>query len=87
MWRGDCRVFKSLTLNALLSAELAAGNRIVEDGPGWGGMARLVILAGPFRIPPPLPDSGLAYRHIGDTHYWLAEVEAQDTRELLACRF
>jgi hypothetical protein len=80
-------VFKSLALDALLSAELAAGNRIVEDSPGWGGMARLVILAGPFRTPPPPHDTGLVYRHLGDTHYWLAEVEARDTRELLACRF
>jgi hypothetical protein len=80
-------VFESPQLNALLSAELAAGNRVAEDGPGWGGMARLVLLAGPFRMPRPDPASGLAFRDIRDPHYWLAEVEDPTTHEMLACRF
>jgi hypothetical protein len=79
-------VFQSPALNELLAAELTAGNAVAEDGPGFGGATRIVLLAGRFRTPQPEASSGLAYRDVRDPHYWWAEVEATDTREVLACR-
>ena len=80
-------MFDSPRLEEILQAELVAGNRVVEDGPGWGQMARLVLLAGPFRTPRPGMESGLDFRAVNDPHYWLAEIEDPATREVLACRF
>jgi hypothetical protein len=60
-------VFVSPALNELLAAEVAAGNAVAEDGPGFGGAARLVILAGRFRTTWPGSGLGLAYRDIRDT--------------------
>jgi len=80
-------VFESSRLNELLAAELAAGNSVAEEGPGWDALVRLVILGGPFRTPRPAEGSGLEFREVRDPHYWLAEVEDPATREMLACRF
>ena len=79
-------MFNSPELNDMLTAELAAGNTVAEDGPGFGGAVRMVLLAGPFRTPRPARDSGLEFREVNDPHYWLAEIEDPATRELLACR-
>ena len=79
--------FNSPRLNEMLSAELSAGNHVADDGPGFGGAIRMVLLAEPFRTPRPEIGSGLEYHEVGDPHYWLAEVEDPTTREVLACRF
>lgn len=79
-------MFQSPALSEFLAAELAAGNTVAEDGPGFGGAIRIVLLARRFRTPKPAEGSGLVYRDIRDPHYWWAEVEAADTREVLACR-
>lgn len=79
--------FASPALNALLALELAAGNQIVEDGPGWGEMQRLMLLKLPFQTPTDDLANSVVFRAVNDPHYWLAEVEDLATRELLACRF
>lgn len=80
-------MFVSETLNAVLHAELAAGNRVAEDGPGWGSMKRLVILQEPFHTTLQLLPGSLSYREVNDPHYWKAEIVDRATMELLACRF
>ena len=79
--------FISPRLNEMVSAELSAGNHVADDGPGFGGAIRMVLLAEPFRAPRPEIGSELEYHEVGDPHYWLAEVEDPTTREVLACRF
>jgi hypothetical protein len=81
------RPFASDHLNALLAEELAAGNRVHQDGEGWGSFCRLVVLKQPFRtLASPLP-AGLEHRVINDPHYWQAEVADTRTSEMLACGF
>ena len=79
--------FRSQSLNELLSQELTLGNRIVDDGPGWGSMKRLVILQNSFRTPLSTISANLSYREVNDPHYWKAEVIDSVTMEMLACRF
>lgn len=79
--------FDSPALNTLLTRELSAGNQIVEDGPGWGEMQRLMLLKLPFQTPTDDLANSVVFRAVNDPHYWLAEVEDLTTRELLACRF
>ena len=81
------RPFKSPGLNALLERELSAGNRVAEDGGGWGTITRLVLLGEPFKTDPTSPPAGLEYHDVDDPHYWKAEVADPRTHELLACRF
>lgn len=83
----DLARFASPLLNGILDRELDAGNTVVEDGPGWGEMHRLMMLAGPFQTARNEIDPRLSYREVNDRHYWLAEIEDPLTRELLACRF
>lgn len=77
--------FRSPGLCELLARELAAGNSIAERGK-WGELD-MVLLALPFRTPPPDASTGLVYRDVNDPHYWLAEVESTATKEVLACRY
>ncbi|MBR2690477.1 MAG: hypothetical protein IKE42_21720 [Aquamicrobium sp.] len=71
-------------LQAILEAELARGNTIVEIGE-WPPQCRLlVMLAQQFHSSYPLAD-GVEFREIGDPHYWKAEYVLAD--ECLACRF
>jgi len=79
--------FRSEPLNQLLTQELTLGNRIVDDGPGWGSMKRLVILHSPFRTPLSSLPAALSYREVNDPHYWKTEIVDRDTMEMLACRF
>ncbi|QOI99400.1 MAG: hypothetical protein HRU70_02410 [Phycisphaeraceae bacterium] len=81
------RPYESTALNALLAAELAAGNRVHQDGDGWGTLRRLVVLERPFlALPSPLPP-GLEHHTVNDPHYWQAEVLDPMTSEMLACGF
>lgn len=75
-------------LRLLLDAELAAGNRVVDAGPGlrdWNAV--LVRLAEPFQTPRASAPVGLVYRQINDPHWWLAEYEHLESGHLLACGF
>lgn len=79
--------FQSQALNVLLQDELAAGNRIDDQGPGWGNMNRLVILRFPFRTVESTLPVGLSLNEVNDPHYWKAELVDEATREMVACRF
>jgi hypothetical protein len=71
-------------LKAILDAELAAGNRVVED---WEGYGSVVMLARPFILKHQADDALVEFREINDPHYWLAEWRCRRTGQLLACRF
>lgn len=81
------RPFESAHLNALLAAELAAGNRVHQDEGGWGAIRRLVVLRHPFRALPSTLGAGLEHHPVNDPHYWQAEVLDRGTSEMLACGF
>ncbi|MFC5394746.1 hypothetical protein [Bosea vestrisii] len=71
-------------LQAILDAELARGNRVLDSGE-WPPLCDLfVLLARPFHKRYPL-SKGLAYEVIGDPHCWKAEY--RHGRECLACAF
>ena len=80
-------MFRSAGLNAVLTRELASGNWIAEDGPGWGNTTRLIILQQPFQSSMQELVPGLVVRDVNDPHYWKTEIEDTVTREMLACRF
>ncbi|HQR06534.1 MAG TPA: hypothetical protein PLN21_06915 [Gemmatales bacterium] len=80
-------LFQSEPLNQLLAQELTLGNRIVDDGPGWGQATRLVLLQSPFRSSLSKLAPSLVAREVNDPHYWKTEIEDTSTKEMLACRF
>jgi hypothetical protein len=79
--------FDSNHLNALLAAELVAGNAVHQDDGGWGSFRRLVVLKRPFRALRSSLALGLEHHVINDPHYWQAEVVDTHTSEMLACGF
>jgi hypothetical protein len=74
-------------LRALLDAELAAGNSIVETWKGWPKGGLCVMLARPFIVPTDTLPSGVRFVAIDDPHYWKSELVCDRTRHTLACRF
>lgn len=77
--------FKSIALNAILEAELAAGNRITEISAWPPHCDTLIILE--FRFIKPYDVPALEYHELNDTHYWYAEYAHSERKETLACRF
>jgi RimJ/RimL family protein N-acetyltransferase len=73
-------------LRAILDAELAAGNSVLETGAGWpDGDSVFVRLREPFRTKPsPLPD-GVTYTEPNDPHWWKADYSSKSPRHVLAC--
>lgn len=71
-------------LQAILKAELARGNRVLDRGEWPPHCDRFILLARPFGKRYPLI-AGLAYELLDDPHYWKAEY--RHGRECLACAF
>lgn len=61
-------------LKAILAAELAAGNEVMETGAGWPDADSVSVrLSHPFRTKPsPLPE-GVVYTEPNDPHWWKAD--------------
>ena len=75
-------------LQPLLTAELAAGNRIVDCGPSpRQPQGVLVLLAKDFKARPASLPPGVAYAEINDPHWWKAEYFHQPSGHVLAARF
>jgi hypothetical protein len=75
-------------LGALLEAELAAGNAIVECQSGlYGTEAVLVLLKSQFRTRPATLPVGVEYRLVNDPHWWKAEYFHAPTKHCVACGF
>lgn len=76
----------ALPRQAILDAELAAGNRIAEVTAWPPKCGLVVILTKDFLTKPTLPDD-VTFHQIDDTHCWKAEYRYQGGMQLLACRF
>ena len=76
----------ALPLQAILDAELAAGNRIYEVTAWPPKCGLLVILTKDFLTNPTLP-TDVTFHQIDDCHYWKAEYRYNGGMQLLACRF
>lgn len=72
-------------LQALLAAELAAGNEVVETGQGWPDPDSVFVrLRRAFgALPQPLPE-GVSYRELNDPHWWKAELTTLSPRHTLS---
>lgn len=72
-------------LQAILAAELAAGNEVVETGQGWPDPDSVFVrVRKPFAtLPQPLPD-GVLYHQLQDPHWWKAEVATLRPRHTIA---
>jgi len=71
-------------LQAILDAEFAHGNWVLDTGAWPPDCDVFVLLARPFCKRYPLA-AGLAYEAIDDPHYW--KVEYRHGRQWLACAF
>ena len=73
-------------LQAILDAELAAGNSIQEIS-AWPPTCKLfIILRRKFRLAYSLVPP-VSYRLLNDGHYWYAEYAFATGQQLLACGF
>jgi len=77
--------FENEALNKVFQAELAAGNRIVEQTNWPPKCQKLVILE--FRFSRHYDFEGLHYREVSDPHYWFSEYGVASGKEVLACRY
>jgi len=73
-------------LRAILDAELAAGNEVVETGGGWPDADSVFVrLREPFRTKPSPPPVGVVYTEPNDPHWWKADYSTTSPRHILAC--
>lgn len=71
-------------LRAILAAELAAGNEILETGRGWPEPASVLVkLRNAFATPRAEPPAGVTYRFVNDPHWWLEEFATESPPHLL----
>lgn len=76
----------SAPLRAILQAELAQGNAIVEVADWPPKCELLVILRRPFATAYPTGPA-LEFTAIEDRHYWKSEYSLDGGRQTLACGF
>lgn len=75
-------------LRALLQAELAVGNIVVETAEEWPQPGSIFVMLGkPFLARPAALPRGVVLREINDPHYWKAEYVDENSAHVLACRF
>lgn len=74
-------------LNALLQAELAAGNSVRETGPVPGSPGTLVLLTRFFRAQPETLPPEILLIPIDDPHWWKSEYRCRLHPHVLACPF
>jgi RimJ/RimL family protein N-acetyltransferase len=74
------------SLKSILTAELEAGNEVVETGGGWPDPDSVFVrLRDQFRTrSSPLPE-GVAYTEPNDPHWWRADYTTRSPRHVLAC--
>lgn len=76
----------SQSIETILKAEIAKGNRIVESSKGWPEKkSSLIILEGPFHKKYSIDN--LEYREINDPHYWKEEYYDSNSKQTIASRF
>ena len=73
-------------LRAILAAELAAGNEVIETGGGWPDADSVFVrLRDPFRTKPASLPTGIVYTEPNDPHWWKADYTSEAPRHTLAC--
>ena len=90
----DNTIIESLSdgLKTILSAELAAGNRIRETYKGTfasltGDEGVIVFLSQEFKTEIRNDIKGIIYLEVNDRHYWKAEYSDRLHNQSLACGF
>lgn len=73
-------------LQAILEAELEAGNEVEEVSSWLPKCSLLVILRRPFREAHP-QSFDVQFVEVNDPHYWKAEYRYRGGSQVLACRF
>jgi hypothetical protein len=73
-------------LQAILDAELSAGNEVVEASSWPPKCELIVILRHPFRRAHATSED-VEFAEINDPHYWKAEYRYNGGMHTLACRF
>ncbi|WP_280151985.1 hypothetical protein [Piscinibacter sp. XHJ-5] len=73
-------------LQAILEAELAAGNEVAEVSSWPPKCSLLVILRHPFNSKHTAA-AGVEFAEINDSHYWKAEYRYNGGAQVLACGF
>ncbi len=73
-------------LQAILDAELAAGNSI-SDISNWPPKCELLLSLRYKFKQAHLPDANVSYRIIDDIHYWYAEYDFNDGQQIVTCGF
>ena len=74
-------------LDALLQAELTAGNTIRDTGPAPGSDGTLVLLAHTFRAHHQALSPEINLVAINDPHWWKSEYRCKLHPHVLACPF
>jgi hypothetical protein len=72
-------------LTALLRAERAAGNAVVETARDYPLAVNVWMRR--FRARPDKLPAHVRFEEINDPHYWFAEYQCQKHRHFLGCRF
>lgn len=76
----------SQSIETILKAEIAQGNRIVESSKGWPEKeSTLLILERPFHRKYRI--NNLEYREINDRHYWKEEYYDNTNKQTIGCGF
>ena len=76
----------AVPLQAILEAELAAGNAVAEISSWPPQCELLVILRHSFRSAPIQP-AEVAFAEVNDGHYWRSEYRYKGGVQVLACGF
>lgn len=73
-------------LRAILDAERALGNEILETSVGWPEPGSVFVrLRHPFRAPRRDLPQGIRFTEVNDPHWWTAEYATDAPRHVLAC--
>jgi hypothetical protein len=73
-------------LKAILDAERAAGNEVVETSVGWPDPGSVFVrLREPFRAARRELPAGVRFAKVDDPHWWTAEYSTESPRHILAC--
>jgi RimJ/RimL family protein N-acetyltransferase len=72
-------------LRAILAAEIAAGNEVLESSSGWPDADSVFVrLKHPFRAALSSLPSGITHHVLQDPHWWKAEYSSSAPRHILA---
>ena len=74
-------------LQAMLDAELAAGNFVVDATLGWLQPKGIAVLMHYDFLVAHAPSARVVFRAVNDPHWWKSEYFIEESGHLLACSF